>query len=54
MVVTPDRPQADRVRHLATQARQPTLHYEHRGRVQLPPEQPAGGDRDGAAAASQP
>jgi dTDP-4-amino-4,6-dideoxygalactose transaminase len=30
MFVTPDREVADRVRYLATQARQPAVHYEHR------------------------
>jgi hypothetical protein len=29
MLVTDDRDLADRVRHLATQARQPVMHYEH-------------------------
>lgn len=29
MVVTPDTGVADRIRHLATQAREPVLHYEH-------------------------
>ena len=46
MLVSHDRVVVERARHLSTQARDPAPHYEHsRGRLQLPPEQPARGRR---------
>ena len=45
---------AERARFLATQARDPAPHYQHSvDRLQLPPEQSAGGGRPGAVAGAR-
>ena len=55
MLVTDDAAVADRVRHLATQAREPVPHYEHvEVGLQLPALQPAGRLRAGPARRPRP